>query len=108
MAEYGACARPPGVSGLSHASWVIALLPSVVCDAPPDAVSWSQGPTAAMFLRVSSQPASSVQQRVETFVGTESSRVEENFGTPVKYVHRGFAPVLGGEAAVSLVNTWAL
>src|SRR4051812_3898357 len=47
VGEYGACSVPPGVSGLAHASWVLALLPMVVNVGSP--LTWSQGPNAAMF-----------------------------------------------------------
>src|SRR5688572_10017780 len=45
VAEIGACAVPPGVSGLPQASWVLALLPTVVSVGTPPMVS--QGPGAA-------------------------------------------------------------
>ena len=43
VGETGAWNRPPGVSGLAHASWVLALLPTVVAVVVPVASSASQG-----------------------------------------------------------------
>ena len=83
VGEIGACAVPPGVSGLAHASWVLALLPTVVnVDTGPIV---SHGPKAAM-LRSSPggvvQPASAVQQPTTELVGVWSG--ESRAGLAVK------------------------
>ena len=57
VGETGACAVPPGVSGLSQASRVWALLPDVVDVDSPVAGSVSHGPKAWTF---SSSPVDSV------------------------------------------------
>ena len=46
VGETGACARPPGVSGLAHASWVLALLPTVVSVGGRSPAMASHGPGA--------------------------------------------------------------
>src|SRR5690349_10924392 len=58
VGEIGACSSPPGVSGLAHASWVLALLPTVVKVERPVDGSASQGSREARF---SSGPVGSVQ-----------------------------------------------
>ena len=66
VGEYGACAVPPGVSGLPHASWVLALLPIVVNVGSPSA--WSHGPNEAMFswLSPAAQPGVPAYQHSTT------------------------------------------
>src|SRR5690348_13300948 len=56
--ENGACAVPPGVSGLAHASWVLALLPTVLLVDSPVEASTSHGRREA---RLSHGPVGSVQ-----------------------------------------------
>src|SRR5688572_16355156 len=74
VGETGACASPPGVSGLTHASWVLALLPTLVRVGPV----WlrvSQGPGAATFWNEPDglvQPAAAIQQPTTELVGVVS------------------------------------
>ena len=59
---------PPGVSGLAHASWVLALLPTVVSVGVPPAAMVSHGPGAATLRRApvgSVQPAAGNQQPID-------------------------------------------
>jgi len=84
VAETGAWAVPPGVSGLAHASCVSALLPTVVrVDTAPTV---SHGPKAATLRSspggVVHSGSVSLQQPTTEFVGTSS--VESRTGLAVK------------------------
>lgn len=77
MGETGAWKKPPGVSGLPQASWVLALLPTVVSvgTVPPTV---SHGPTAAGLRKGPVgvvQPAPWTQQPMTELVGVASPRL---------------------------------
>src|SRR4249919_3496290 len=71
VGEIGAWARPPGASGLAHASWVLAALPSVVKVGTPEPAMVSHGPAAAMLESGAGavQPATLTQQPMTELVG---------------------------------------
>ena len=95
VGETGAWNSPPGVSGLSQASWVLAALPTVVNVGRLVVKSWSHGDRAARFSSEPggvSQPSASGpvarQQPVTRLVGT---CVVSSFssGLARKYSQRG-------------------
>ena len=75
VGDTGAWAAPPGVSGLAHASWVLALLPTVVRVGAAPMVS--QGPKAAMLRSspggVVQSASTSRQQPTTELLGTSSA-----------------------------------
>src|SRR4051794_11365376 len=75
VGEIGACAVPPGASGSAHASWVLALLPTVVIEPAPLPARVSHGPGAATLRNapvgvVQSGPGN--QQPITLLVGVVS------------------------------------
>ena len=78
VGETGACAVPPGASGFTHASWVFALLPTVVNVGTP-LTSVSQGPKAWTLRNCpvgDVQPAPGSQQPMTELAGVSGPRVE--------------------------------
>src|SRR6476661_1778292 len=74
VGETGACAVPPGLSGLSQASWVLALLPSVVSVGCPVFTVMSHGPGACTLRNGPVgvvQPLMLVQQPITLLCGVD-------------------------------------
>src|SRR5687768_6398337 len=84
VGETGACASPPGVRGLVQASWVLALLPTVVKVGSAPMVS--QGPNAATLASapggVVQAGSASFQQPTTELLGVSSG--ESSVGLAVK------------------------
>src|SRR6476659_2887446 len=110
VAETGACAVPPGLSGLRQASWALALLLSVVSVGCPVFAVMSQGRGAAT-LRTGPvwvvQPLMLVQQPMTLLRGLVFG-AQSSVGLAVKYRHCGSGRALSAPgAAVSLEVTSA-
>ena len=86
VAETGAWKRPPGVSGLAHASWVLALLPAVVWVDVPPTVRVSHGPGAETLRRgpVGVAPGAGDQQPTTSWPASSGRPSEVRLGLAVK------------------------
>src|SRR5215212_11256212 len=111
LGSTGACARPPGVSGLAQASRVEALLPSVVRVGCPVDGAVSHGPGSETLTKgpvLSVQPAPGNQQPITELVGFLFAASDARLGLALNRRQRGpncTSPASGGPW--SLVVTMA-
>src|SRR5690349_2776239 len=95
VGDTGAWKRPPGVSGLSHASCVLAALPTVLNVGRLVVKSWSQGARAARFSSEPggvSQPSAAGVTRQQPVTRLAGTWVVSSFssGLARKYDQRGW------------------